>query len=253
MADSFQSLLAQLQSPEVARRSQAVLALRPGTVPDDEAVAALVGILCADPDLNVIEDATWVLVRYGPLATAALLGHIQHDQPRVRHNIVHALGKIADRRALPELILSSQDTDAGVRLKSVVALGQLREPEAIDALVTRLQDEIQDVQWTAREVLEAFGQQAVPALIRALEQESAPLRELAASLLGEAADARAVEPLLAAFHTEDGPVRLAVIEALGQIGDSRARPLIQQALEDPHPHVRAMARAVATRMDGRRG
>lgn len=249
MTNSLDSRLAKLKSSNAHERSQAVLQLQPGTISDENAIAALVGVLCDDEDLNVVEDATWALVRYGAAAAAVLLDAITHDHPRARHNIVHALGKIADARALPALISATQDAEPAVRLKSVYALGQIGDPQAIEALIARLDDASEDVRWTAREVLQGFGERALSPLIDALAAESAHVRELSTSLLGDLGDVRAVDALIAAVETEDWPVRLAVVEALGSIGDGRARPVIEQRVDDPHPHVRAMAHAALKRLD----
>jgi HEAT repeat protein len=245
VTNTFDTLIAQLQSPDVKQRSHAALQLQPGTNKDAESISALVNVLCSDDDLNVVEDATWVLVKHGAAATMALLNKIQHDNPRARHNIAHALGKIADAQAVPALITATQDTETAVRLKSVYALGQIADVQAIDALIAKLDDSVQDVSWMAREVLLAFGDKALPQLIQALIKGSTQTRELSASLLGEIGDNRAVEPLIAALETDDAQVRLAIVEALGNIGDSRALPVVERMVSDTHPHVRTMANAVS--------
>jgi HEAT repeat protein len=244
MTDLFDILITQLQSPDPFQRSQAALQLQPGGADDDRAVTALVNVLCTDPDLNVVEDATWVLVRYGAVATAALLNEVSHEHPRARHNAVHALGKIGDAQAVPNLMAATQDADAAVRLKSVYSLGQISDTRAIESLILRLDDPVQNVQWTAREVLESFGERALPGLIRALNTESAQVRELSASLLGDIADNSAVDPLIAAADTDDWHVKVAVVEALGTIGDGRALPLVERLTGDADSRVRAIANAV---------
>ncbi len=252
MPTPIESLVAQLASPDVRQRSQAVLQLQPGTANDSHAIAELVRVLCTDDDLNVREDATWTLARHGKNAVAALLHEINHPDSQVRHHLVHALGKIGDVQAVSALILATQDTDPAVRLKSVYALGQIGEAQAIDALITSLNDPIQNVSWTAREALESLGKPALPHLIQALTQESTQVRELAANLLGDLADESAVDPLIAALETDAWHVRFAIVEALGNIGDVRALPIIEQMKNDPHPPVRAIATAVSKTLSGRK-
>ena len=63
-------------------RSEAVLRLVPGAFDDAAAITMLVNVLCTDDDLNVVEDATWVLVRHGDAATTALLDVIKHADAR---------------------------------------------------------------------------------------------------------------------------------------------------------------------------
>jgi HEAT repeat protein len=249
MTNTIDIIIEQLQSPDAHQRSKTVFELQPGTTDDARAVAALVRVIIADNDLNVIEDATWVLVRHGAAATTTLLNQMAQEDARARHNIVHALGKIGDAEAVPHLIRATQDSDPAVRLKVVYALGQIGDPRAIEALIARLDDPAQDVQWTAREVLEGFGEKALPNLLHALRAESIHVRELAASLLGDIGDSSAVQPLIAAAETDNWQVRFAVVEALGQIGDSRALPMVEGLLNDENPRLRAIATQVAKRLN----
>lgn len=235
----------QLQSGEVGQRSQAVLQLQPGNGFDDQAITLLVSIICTDADLNVVEDATWVLVRHGQAATTALLDALPHPEARIRHNIVHTLGKLADADAVPALIEATNDPDPTVRLKAIYALGQVGDPRALAALIACLDDPTQNVSWTAREVIEGFGEQAMEHLIAALNQPSVQVRELVASLLGEIGGTRAVEALATAIHTEDWQIRVAVLEALSQVNDPGARAIIAERVADPHPGVRALATSLS--------
>src|SRR5690606_31604595 len=136
----------QLQSSDVKARSQALFQLQPDSVTNPtQAIELLVEVLTTEQDLNVLEDATWVLSRYQSAATASLLTQIQHPNPRIRHNIVHALGKVTDPAAVPALISASTDPDPIVRQKSVYALGQIGDTAAIDALIVSLDDATQEV------------------------------------------------------------------------------------------------------------
>jgi len=245
MADTLDTLIEQLQSTDIQQRSNAIFQLEPDNIRDDRAVDVLVNILCTDDDLNILEDATWVLARYGATATLPLLNQITHANPRARHNIVHALGKIADNKAIPALLIATQDSDVSVRQKAVYALGQIGDIRAIDALIIRLGDDVQDVQWTAREVLETFGKKATPRLIHALTSTSIPIRELSASLLGDIGDASTITPLIDALETDAWQVRFAIVEALGAIGDRQALPAIEQMTKDVNLRVRTIATAVS--------
>lgn len=248
MPDTLAMLIEQLQSLDAKQRSRAIFKLQPGAVNDTDAIDALVHVLCNDEDVNIVEDATWVLVRYGVLTLPALLKQVEHENPRVRHNIVHALGKIGDKQAVPALIHATGDVDQAVRLKAVYGLGQIGDPQAIGTLIASLNDPVMDVRWTASEAVQLFGDKALLHLLHALTMPSAQVRELAANLLGDLADNRSVDPLLVALETDDWQVKLAIIEALGNIGDNRALPMIKQMQDDPHPHVRAMAKAVSNRL-----
>jgi HEAT repeat protein len=251
ISNSPNPLLTQLQSLDVRERSQAVLKLVPGSGTAPESIMALVTLLCTDDDLNVVEDATWVLVRHGPAATTALLTALPGQPARARHNLVHALGKLADRQAVPALISASADPEPAVRLKAVYALGQIGEPQALDALIARLDDPVENVRWTAREVIQRLGGHALPHLTAALSAGSETMRELAANLLGDLGDVRAIEPLVAALNSGDWQVRFAIVEALGAIGDARALPALHPLTEDTQPPVWAIANAVIQQLTRR--
>jgi mRNA interferase MazF len=242
---NFVDLLTQLQSPDVHTRSQTVLQLTPDKFNGDKAIELLVQVVCHDTDLNVVEDATWVLAQHGANAVPFLLAQLTHSERNVRHNIVHTLGKIgdkiADSDAVLALIHATHDSESSVRLKAVYALGQIGDPQAIDAIIMRLDDSVADVNWTAREVLEGFGKQALGQLITALATPSAQVRELVANLLGDLGESVAVQPLIVALNTEDWQVRFAIIEALGNIGDVSALPIVAQMTQDAHPPIRAIA------------
>ena len=244
MTDHFDMLLVQLESSDIQQRSQAIFELQPDKISDERVIPYLVNILCTEPDLNIVEDATWVLVRYGTDATPALLKTITHDNALARHNIVHALGKIADRQAVPALKVATQDTDSTVRQKAVYALGQIGDADAIDTLILKLDDPVQDIRWTAREALETFGKIALPQLIQAFTMESPQVRELSASLLGDIADSSSVDALIKALDTDDWQVRFAIVEALGQIGDRQAKSAIERMMTDSDVRVRAIAKEI---------
>jgi len=65
------------------------------------------------------------------------------------------------------------------RWEATKALGQIADPEATDALISALQDEMFDVRWLASEGLVAIGDKAIAPLLKALvsNPESVFLRE----------------------------------------------------------------------------
>ena len=87
----------------------------------------------------------------------------------------------------------------------------------------------------ALNVLIKIGKPAVPALIKALQDQSNPFtrRWEAAKALGAIKDERAVEPLIKAMSDENEVVRRVTAEALGRLGDKRAIPALKKALRDP--------------------
>lgn len=243
MTEDVNKILLQLQSTDLSEQGYALNYLRFNPIDDERIIIALVDILCTDNDLNIVEDTTWTITRYGEKATSILLSRLSNDDPDARHNIVHALGKVGDVKAFPHLLDATQDSNASVRLKAVVALGQLGDIRAIDALINCLDDVI-DIAWQARDVLEFFGSVALPKLIQCLQSGSVQQRELSASILGSIGDSLGVESLIEAMDTTSEDVQLAIMDALGQIGDQRALPVIEEMTTNDDRRIQAMAKIV---------
>jgi HEAT repeat protein/Zn-dependent protease with chaperone function len=87
----------------------------------------------------------------------------------------------------------------------------------------------------------------VDALVKALKDADAGVREAAAESLGRLSDSRAQEGLMAAASDSEARVRLAAVEALTQLEDNRSIPVYAKALKDTNTGVRrAAAEALAS-------
>jgi len=89
----------------------------------------------------------------------------------------------------------------------------------------------------------------VDALVKALKDPDAGVREAAAESLGRLADARALEGLLAAAGDSDVKVRAAALEALAALEDVRSIPVFTKALKDSNASVRRAAAEALAAMD----
>ena len=83
--------------------------------------------------------------------------------------------------------------------------------------------------------------EAVPALVDALKDTDAGVREQVAWALGAIGDRRAVDGLIAALKDQAAPVRKQAAWALGALGDPRAVNALMAALKDSDPGVRKQA------------
>lgn len=143
------------------------------------------------------------------------------------------------------------DPDAATRERAARALGELREPAAVDAVVAaalREPDRLGLV-WALTQFSDA---RVVPPLVRALRAPQETVRALAAGKLGDVGQASAgravtldaaVGPLVATLRSEPAaPVREQVARALGLTGDAAAvDPLLAALRHDRGPHVREAA------------
>jgi HEAT repeat protein len=83
---------------------------------------------------------------------------------------------------------------------------------------------------------------AIPALERALKNDAAPgVRAEAAVALADVAAREALPALLVAVEDDDAHVRQMALAALGEIGDARATQRLERALRDARPEVRYQA------------
>jgi HEAT repeat protein len=175
-------------------------------------------------------------------AVPVLLGCLGDLDDQVRARAAAALGKLADRRAVPELIrVMLGDPVPYVRIQVVRALGQLGDPRAMHYLI----DALKDGEWWVRirvvEALEQLGEQAVEPLFLALEDSDTEVRARAAMTLERlgvldrlveklaevdagarekllaAGQAGVVEILIGALDHEDARIRFVVAEILGEV------------------------------------
>jgi HEAT repeat protein len=131
--------------------------------------------------------------------------------------------------------------------KSAIALGQIRDPRAIPALVSLLAHESKEVQTTLVSVLEGFGASAVPALIQALSHEEWRAREQAAYLLGFIGTQEAVPALARTLRDAHWQVRFAAVHALGDLGGGAATQALRSMPADPDDRVRTLAARIAAK------
>ncbi|HTY38767.1 MAG TPA: HEAT repeat domain-containing protein [Bacteroidota bacterium] len=88
-----------------------------------------------------------------------------HVRSRARRGLVSA-----GREGLPTLIALLTDPNRNVRWEVCKALGEMREPDAAEALTGALDDENIEVRWLAAEALIALRARAVIPMLRALER-----------------------------------------------------------------------------------
>jgi HEAT repeat protein len=176
------------------------------------AVAELIQILAAEPDVNQRRAAAETLGNIGKEAAAAV----------------------------PALIDTLRDEDEHVRYHCVVALGMIgpAASHAIPALKQMRQDSYREVHWAAVVSLRKIGPFPIAEVIAELKTNSSwVIRSDAAKMLGETGkEAQAAIPVLIdALNDKDHSVRSNAAMALGLMGSAAkdAVPALQGILEDP--------------------
>ena len=116
-------------------RKYAIAAL--GKIRDERVLDPLISQLRND---EVSEDATEALATLGGPAVEMLLASLDHKDELVRKQSVIALGRIKDPTALDPLIQKLQDGDWFIRLTAAAALEQIGDQRGRDAIKPLLKD-----------------------------------------------------------------------------------------------------------------
>jgi HEAT repeat protein len=173
-----------------------------------------------------------------------------------RLHAAEVLGRVASAGSMPMLVETLRDAyeDQSVKAAAADALASIREPEVIPLLIDELLRVDEHATPRIAEALVGFGKLVTSGLVGLLEHhEHQAARVWAARILGSVGDAAAVDVLSAGLRDRHDLLRIAAAEALGAIGEGRAlQPLVQAALRDPAPQVRAHAAGAVAKIAGER-
>jgi HEAT repeat protein len=164
-----------------------------------------------------------------------LLAYLQHAQMRVRASAMEALGRIGDRRAVPNLLKELNDPcSVELRHFAVRALEQIGDARAAEAVTALLDCDSYGLRALAARALRsvAEGGQCAPALMKALEDPHWLVRTEAAESLGALKAKPALEALTEALGDSVSDVRAAAAAALGRLGAKQAAGRIVACLAD---------------------
>jgi len=170
-----------LQDQDWVIRREAVITL--GEMADERCVEPLVRCL-RDGDWQVREAAVEALAEVGSPAVESLVKFLRDWD--ARKYVLRALGKINDERvldplisslrndefkddatralvdlgspAVPKLIMALTDRDEFVRKQAILALGDIKDPQAVDPLIALLQEQDWWTRLTAAAALEKIGE-----------------------------------------------------------------------------------------------
>jgi HEAT repeat protein len=189
------------------------------------AVSNLISAL-DDPDRDVRWNAVIALGAIGRLAYEAvprLLQALQTSNDRgYTCRIAEALGNIGDQQAVAPLIRTLENKQ--VRSSAARAIGKIRNPAAISALLHQSFDDDSTVRWA---VIEALGD------------------------IGTPKDKDVVNRLMKVLR-EDGhvAVRRTAARSLAKVGDPMSVSALKEALNDKEEFVRGDAQAAIERLEG---
>ncbi len=184
-------------------------------------------------DSTVQWQAADALGKMGKEGLDPLLASLKHRDREVKLGIIEALGEIRDPRSVPALIDLLRDPSVEVRWATAIALGEIGDKRAVEALIPILGDTEKYVRYGAAIALEKLEWQPGSDLDRAyLLLGKQDWEEL--SKVGEVA----IKPLSRAMKDKHVDVRNKVMEVIGEIGSPKGIHLIIRGLRDENPGVR---------------
>ncbi|GAK61063.1 PBS lyase HEAT-like repeat domain protein [Candidatus Vecturithrix granuli] len=140
-------------------------------------------------------------------------------------------------RMLMNLLYALYDSDEGVRLWAVIALGEVGDLQAVDSLLAALHDPSEHVRssaaWVIGDIDDARVMEGLQALIHDQQEDVRRLAVLALCRLG---DARTGEGILSTFHDENS--RWQMGEQLRRLGDRRLMDSLLNIIYDQEEDTR---------------
>ncbi|MDN5338915.1 MAG: hypothetical protein PWQ30_24 [Euryarchaeota archaeon] len=145
-----------------------------------------------------------------------------------------------EKTPLEKCLEALRSSDASIRAAAVAALQSMGK-EAVGYLIETLSDPHYSVRIAAAEALGEIGDpDGVEALVQALGDAREDVRIAVISALGRIGDRRAVKPLIRLFRDRYHGVRVAAADAVAEFGRGALKEL-EEALNDPLPVVRVTA------------
>jgi HEAT repeat protein len=192
-------------------------------------VALIVGIVAdmmRKEQNAMVEDVADAALRARP----AFRGNIGDIRDRILSTV--NVTRMKEEKDIPGLIRALKNPDMSVQYEAAEALGQLRDPAAVQPLIEVLtNDQYSGTRWKAAEALAQIGTLSVEPLIAALSHPEEDVRWKAAIALGEIGDTRAIGPLIELLRDEDRFVKGRAAYALGEIGSPAVGELIRALRE----------------------
>lgn len=208
-------LMKALRSHDWIVRMHAAKAL--GRIKNPDAIPVLIPLL-QDKVKAVREETSTALAAIGDRAIPALLETLQHQDWLIRLHAVESLGKTRSHLVVEPLLSTLfNDRDSAVREDAIRALGEIRDPRAVEYLFTAMKEP--GLRTLAVETLGRIGDpRAVPVLIEVVQGVNPPIAPRAVEGCGDQ-------------WNEEVLTQAAAVRALGMIGDESALPVLVAALE----------------------
>jgi HEAT repeat protein len=271
--DRVGQLLAQLQSPDLYEREEAVKEFE--TYTENEVVAGLIKIIDVldSVDEDTLKRLSEIIGKAGPSAAKLILEKLtsassrarsvlldiikqvidddiapkledfaNDADPEVRQKVAYTLGRAGYFGAVPTLKKLAVDRVVSVRTAAFGALGWLCSEDETDFLFMGLRDKHPDVREAAMGALVIVnGPRVVAKFTADLYHQEAERQRLAVIALGLIGETEVVDPLLKAANHPEASIRQSAINALARIGEVADVQPLKLALNDEDSSVRKAA------------
>jgi HEAT repeat protein len=173
----------------------------------------------ASEDPFVRDQAVARVAQRGTGVVPALLGILNDFSKPGLAGIAMALGKIADKRAIPVLAHAAKLGDENLRLAAVWALAQIHDPEVLPALLSEAERPHPAIQSFLANVLGTFQDNRVmPVLAKLAGHPNREVAFQAACALGESGNRQCISALKKSWRRGDALVRAASAASLRRLG-----------------------------------
>lgn len=201
-----------------------------------------------------------------------------------RISAIEILGKLNWPNSIYPIMEALADRNDEVRLAATEALSKIHSPEIVPMLIQALEDPYRYLPARIAEILMAYSEQAVPAMLEALPKLPLQSKVYIIQMLGGIDNKRISPMLLNELYNDEPEVRAAAVEALaeqkydsateamslllkdkewkvrsqaarglGVLGSMQALPALQEALKDEEWWVRSNAEAAIETINNRLG
>ncbi len=186
-----------------------------------------------------------IIVNMGDEAIPALLNALENNDNDIRKNAASIIRSIepTDKKLIPALIPALSDNDFNVGYDTAITLAKIGA-DAVPALLKVIKKGGQNSKRNAVYALgfmDSVPQEAVPILIKILQNQDIYYRSFAATALGKSRDPHAIHVLRQALHDTEKKVRAEAAKALGKLNDREVIPELTKLLKDEFIEVRIAA------------
>lgn len=180
-------------------------------------ISSLIANLVSGND-EVAENSVEQIAALGESALPALFDLIDSADPEIRWWVMRTLAVIPHSEVPPRLQDALQDPDPAVRQCAALGLGRQPSAEAISSLIVVLSDQDRLLARLGGDALIAISNEAVPDLIKTLENESQSAKIEAARALALIRDKNAIPALFEAWQKESVMIQYWAEEGFDRMG-----------------------------------